>query len=196
MLHRCRDSLALEAADPFRGELSCQEGILAEILEVATVERCARDVHPRAELDMDSSGAGFTAQRLAVKKGELRIPCGRKGYSARKRAGRTVSTHPLGAVGHDELRDAESGNGDRRHAVVAVTGKEADLFLFREFTKQMLHPSFDRGGLIPCRIVTCCRRPGSLDGGVQRDCGKQCCKDSGKEPHDSVTGAEASKAAT
>ena len=121
MLHRGGHPLTLEPPDPIGGDDACEKGVFSVVFKVPAIERNARDIHSRPQLDMNAASACFTTKGLAVKIRQMRIPGRGKCDATRERAGRTMGTDALRSVGHDQFGDSNSGDADCGHPVKTVT---------------------------------------------------------------------------
>ena len=107
------DALGLHAGDVAGGDGGGEEGIFAEVLEVAAVARGAVDVDAGAEHVVDAAGTGVAADGFACAGGELGVPGGGEadayGVGGGGEAG--VAAGAVGAVGHFEGGEVEVRHG-------------------------------------------------------------------------------------
>ena len=128
VLDRRGDVVALDALDHRDAELGREDGVFAEILPVASVERGAHDVDARTEQLVHAAVTHFSAQRLAVLAGPFDVPGLREGGKGRKlgvlAAGLRIAPVPTvhrgtdrrAVVAHCPLRvDAHARNRRQRH---------------------------------------------------------------------------------
>ena len=107
------DPLRLKAGDVAGGYLSGEEGVFAEVFEVAAIAGRAVDVDAGAEHIVDAAGAGVAAYAGTDFGGEGAVPRGGEIDAGGKRSGGEagVGTDAVGAVGHFKGGDVEGGNG-------------------------------------------------------------------------------------
>ena len=114
MLRACGDAVALDAANEAGGHTAGDDRIFRIVLEVASAQRVALNVHARAEQHVHVEIVRFLAQRLAHFLGERRIPGVGHGSRGREAGGRLgcaeaemvalakLATHAVRAIAHDE----------------------------------------------------------------------------------------------
>src|SRR5579872_106475 len=142
MLHRRADALLLHAYDVAGGDRSGEEGIFAEIFEVATIHGRAINVDTGSEHEMNATGARIAADAGADALGERRIPGGGKANTPRVDGGWKffLAAHADGPVrglqrGNVEIR--YGANGEARAANVV------ELLLERHFVEQSVDALID-----------------------------------------------------
>ena len=127
MFDRGHHTLALHARDVCGRRLGRKVGILAVVLEITTAQRRAVDVHARTQHDMYAASTCVAAQRATVGVRKRTVPSRRQGDSARIERAVRVVADALRAVGHPDLRDAQSR--DRTDIEAVVTPDIGELFL-------------------------------------------------------------------
>ena len=114
MLRACGDAVALDAANEAGGHTAGDDRIFRIVLEVASAQRVAFDVHARAKQHVHVEIVSFLAERLAHLFGERRIPGVGHGAGGREAGGRLgcadaevvafakLPAHAVWTVAHDE----------------------------------------------------------------------------------------------
>ena len=115
------DALGLHAVDVADGDVGGEEGIFAEVLEVAAVAGRAVDVDAGAEHEVDAARAGIASDAFADAGCQIAVPRGGEadagGIGGGGEAG--VAANAVGAVGHLEGRQIEAGHGANGEAGAA-----------------------------------------------------------------------------
>ena len=115
-------ALALHAIDIGGGNLTRQQGVFGVVLEVATAEGVAMEVHARAEDDVTAVFLGLVTDGLTHLSDEFGVP-GRSETGTDGEGGGVeslvgafaggVDAHTGRTIGKDGGGDAQSGNGGR-----------------------------------------------------------------------------------
>ncbi len=143
VLDRGADALRLHAADVADRDPGGEEGVLAEVLEVAAVHGRAVDVDARSEQEMDALGAGVTADLAGDALGERGVPRGGERDAAGHGRGRAEVAHAERAVRH--LQAGDPGLGHAAHEEAVHAADVIDLLLERHAGEERLDPLLDRG---------------------------------------------------
>ena len=133
VLHGGDYALGLHAFNERDDHRGVEVRILRQVLEVAAVNRRARDVDAGAEQEVDVARAGVAAEGCADFARQIGVPTGGKRRAAGISGGRSPGAHADRSIGHLEARQVDCGHGARVHAVDAA--EQLDLLLQREFGK-------------------------------------------------------------
>jgi len=107
------DAGPLHAGDVADGHGGGEEGVFAEVLEVAAVAGRAVDVDAGAEHEVDTARAGVAADAGADARGEITVPGGGEADAGGVGGGgeASVRASAVGTVGHLERGQVERGDG-------------------------------------------------------------------------------------
>ena len=178
VLHRRTHSLALHTVDVSSCKLTRQQGVLAEILEVATAQRRPLDVHSRSQEHVDAQCLSLLAQCLANLFEKLEIPGRRQARSRREagsrrlvavapRVGRGGPAQTVGTVG-----DPDEGNVEPRDGLSApriTAGRQRRLLLQCQLGNEPVDPR-EQGGLFFGRLCMQARGGHQHAGEQERTC--------------------------
>ena len=141
VLDRGDDTLALYALDVSHGHARGELGILAEVFEVAAVERRANDVDRGSEEHVLAVRLRLARDGRADPRRELGSE-GRGEQGAGGKGRGLANPHPDGAVGHAQGRDVQPRHADR---VEAGARHERDLLVERHRRQPGLDLTIFRG---------------------------------------------------
>src|SRR5215471_8164653 len=126
MLGGAEDAFTLYASNESRCDRTGQEWVLAEVLEVASVERGALNVHAGSEQDVNTARATVVSDSLPHALGQRVVERGGEGDGSGEGGIGTPVAASRWSVGHFDLGDAEARDG--ANVEVAIAADVSELF--------------------------------------------------------------------